>query len=501
MGQSQKARADRPSSVTKSGTLAEAGKTKHALPVGDEPVETKSRYTTTHDLSKGIRSRPVLQSAIRERILIANMVLSASVSPSKRDLVDVDGDGLLMISVADAKEITAFARAAATNLPTAERHSPLPKYANEPAEDLRAMLAWAALSSGDEAYGAAQTMLLHLKFLASAARADSCPVNHGKGDDWCASTFALAFIAWYDLTNLLTPDLRRLAGGLYPVGSAAIRLGSLRPTRTVIEAVSDELGTVLRNAVYLGRRTPFDPDREDLMKKAQRKQAFGWGREYERLLKHETHGAIRSRVGIRSWEDAVTMMSKEWKAMTPDQASYAWQRLRCEGVDFGELEVLLSREAQAVLSQTEPVAGGSKDLMLPATVSRRKMGMSREEANERAKEILRKDKSFGDRNIKEWAAAIGCATGTVANLPLWRACIERRRRNKSASRPKAVSLSKGLEASLERRGKVGSRIANSPQDEELENLIADQNADERRDTQMSADGLPRRWTPRENKRV
>jgi hypothetical protein len=74
--------------------------------------------------------------------------------------------------------------------------------------------------------------------------------------------------------------------------------------------------------------------------------------------------------------------------------------------------------------------------------------MSRDEANRRARELMDKDTDFRDKGQREWAAAIGCSDGLVADLPTWRAVMEetgRSRKTQAANaseRPKAVSLTR-----------------------------------------------------------
>jgi hypothetical protein len=117
-------------------------------------------------------------------------------------------------------------------------------------------------SPADQAFGAARAFVEHLATLAYHAR--HFQPRPDKPDAWQdpAMTYAMAFVAWFDLSHLLTPAVRTEARRVYPPGSPAIRLGKAKPTPTVIEAVADELGVYFRNTVYAGRRHPLEPDRE-----------------------------------------------------------------------------------------------------------------------------------------------------------------------------------------------------------------------------------------------
>lgn len=100
-----------------------------------------------------------------------------------------------------------------------------------------------------------------------------------------------------------------------------------------------------------------------------------------------------------------------------------------------------------------------------------KRKMSKEEANERAIQLTEADPSFLDKSLREWAAAIDCSEGLVVKLRLWKETMKRTGRGKRgrARVPKAVSLTRGLEATFE-----GSK-GDAP--DELERLIEEQRAD------------------------
>jgi hypothetical protein len=95
--------------------------------------------------------------------------------------------------------------------------------------------------------------------------------------------------------------------------------------------------------------------------------------------------------------------------------------------------------------------------------------MTRQAANAKAMELAKADPSFVQRSLREWADAIGCSEGLVANLPFWRETMKQTGRGKEGSvpAPKAISLTSNLEAVTGEGGR----------DEQLKSLIAEQEAD------------------------
>lgn len=130
---------------------------------------------------------------------------------------------------------------------------------------------------------------------------------------------------------------------------------------------------------------------------------------------------------------------------------------------------------------------------LTGKIPRRKMTQG--EANEAAKELIREDKGFAMKQAREWAAAIGCSLGIVNKLPIWKACMEQRRKAAPPKAPKAVSLTTRLENIIDSRGKMGRNVAMTNGDGELEKLIREQQGDFE-PSPMDPSERPFRPTPR-----
>lgn len=269
-------------------------------------------------------------------------------------------------------------------------------------------------SPADQAFGAARKFVEHLATLADWARRfdrnaplyppgtygeifghDETELADGSPRvplDWDAQAFnfAEAFIAWYDLTHLLTPAVRTEARRVYPPGAAAIKLGAGKgsapvvptmpanvvslltafrrveldatPYPTVIEAVADGLGVYFRNAVYAGRRHPLEPDTERVTNEAKARatarqvaqgkpaEPMGWGADLDELREKETRAVVRERLGIKTYGDGQDLMMREWKAQDRARGESALWVLRCDPINFPDLRMQLIREAEAVIA-------------------------------------------------------------------------------------------------------------------------------------------------------
>lgn len=144
-------------------------------------------------------------------------------------------------------------------------------------------------------------------------------------------TFALAFIAQHDLSNLLTGEVRAAARRAYRPGAASIKLGRLPAKPSVIEAIADELGVFFRNLFYQSKPTPIDSK------------------------------------GVRSSNAALTLMADEWIHQDPRLVGSKLRFLRCDAIDFDNLKVQLDRETRGILPPSADVAEGRLDELISLT--------------------------------------------------------------------------------------------------------------------------------------
>lgn len=107
--------------------------------------------------------------------------------------------------------------------------------------------------------------------------------------------------------------------------------------------------------------------------------------------------------------------------------------------------------------------------------------ISRTEANIRAREYLAKKPNATARDLAE---GLGCSLGLVAKLPAWKAVVGERKAGRKPKTPRAFSLTKKVETSIG----VGE------QDEVLNTLIREQEADGKSDG--SIDPFTERSKPR-----
>jgi hypothetical protein len=242
----------------------------------------------------------------------------------------------------------------------------------------------------EDAFGKARAFVEHLAMVAQQAR-EYRPTSD-KPDVWqdVAFNFAEAFMAWEDLSHLLTPLVCTEARRVYSPGTPSIRLGVSKeaapfvptlpasavdvlaayrrvtlgatPYPTVIEAVADELGIYFRNVVYTGRRHPLEPDLDRLSGEAKARatarqvaqgkpaEPMGWRAILNELRARETRAVVRRRLGIVTNWDVLERMMLEWKAQDRERAESALFQLRCDPINFPELRMQLMREAEAVIA-------------------------------------------------------------------------------------------------------------------------------------------------------
>jgi hypothetical protein len=230
-----------------------------------------------------------------------------------------------------------------------------------------------AKSDVESVYGAALEFVSNLGHLSTAARSSKSRGYGSAGDmqgkkgppanrphDWVhlGHPFAFAFIAWFDLTHLLTPHVRRFVRHAYGATDGPVRVGNCKPGMSVIEIVDDPIGVQFRNGVYGGRSHPLEPDVAAKVQQAIRRSQSvgsrgGWKEHFERLMKSETRRTVRGRLGITTWADGVEFMRKEWLSLSTTQVEHALSMWRFESIEFDDLIPRLKREADCVLALIE----------------------------------------------------------------------------------------------------------------------------------------------------
>lgn len=250
-------------------------------------------------------------------------------------------------------------------------HPTLPRLPAKPergVDRLTLLRAWCEGCAVAEAYAAASQFLEHWKTLSpSKARPPASPAAKPRWPRH-SGTYAMGFVAWFDLTHLLTDRVRNAARSVYSADAPAIRIDALNPKQSLIEAIVDEMGIVYRNALYAGRRHPFEPDVERITQLAKDTQPLGYGEIFEQLMNAETRQAIRDRLGVKTTTDAIMLIAADWNAQTPKRGEAAMQALECRSVDFDDLIVRLAREGKgAVAEWSAPVGKGRASLPLVAT--------------------------------------------------------------------------------------------------------------------------------------
>lgn len=235
----------------------------------------------------------------------------------------------------------------------------LPRLPTKPArgvERLSELRAWCDRCAVAEAYAAASAFVHDLGALAfhtRARRERDIPERVWKK---LGGTYATAFIAWVDMMSLMTPDVRDAARGTRGLDWPVVRIGKCRPSASVLEAVADELGTAFRNALYLDRQHPLEPDVGKIAAVAKAEKPMGYGDLFQSLLKKETNTVIRARLGIQTWGDALLLMVAEWEGQSPERVPAVFSVLRFGEVDFDELEICLAREARVATTGSQPIA-------------------------------------------------------------------------------------------------------------------------------------------------
>lgn len=326
-------------------------------------------------------------------------------------------------------------------------------------------------SPTEQAYGAAASFIRSLSTLAGhARRLETC---RSSSDDWrrYAFTYAHGFTAWFDLTCLLTPAVRDAARRVYPPGSPSIKLGKTRARPTVIEAVADELGVYFRNVLYQDRRCPLDPNCEKVAEEAKAQatarqvaqgkpaEPFGWGDDFDELMKDETRAAVRERLGINTLGDAWVLMAREWESQNPERADAKLGMLRCGSIDFEDLQTQLDREARAVLAlETDPepatiavpadtlvkLEAALATLLVDPRAEKKHASPGRRPKRTDADKVRDEGKiaahlvQHPDTTRDEIAETTGIAAAHVSNSIVWKAHKVRQKEARKANRARAV---------------------------------------------------------------
>ncbi|MCW5768677.1 MAG: hypothetical protein KIT19_08320 [Phycisphaeraceae bacterium] len=174
----------------------------------------------------------------------------------------------------------------------------------------------------DAAYGAMMEFIDRAAALASMAR-NPTP----SGESAAGMNYGMAMVAWIDLRTVLTGSVRTVARACYAAGAPPIRLGRLRPSPSVIEAVADELGVVVRNAVYQDRPHPLDGEPS------------------------ESSREVRDRLGVRTPLDGWILFQADWDALTPEKRAFALAMLKCSSIDHDDLRIMAMREAECAIRE------------------------------------------------------------------------------------------------------------------------------------------------------
>ena len=127
----------------------------------------------------------------------------------------------------------------------------------------------------------------------------------------------------------------------------------------------------------------------------------------------------------------------------------------------------ISASSVPVPPQPAPVAAGTNQSAAPKG-ERTPKRMVQDEANAKAMKLAKADTRFAKApTVRRWAKAIGCSTGLVVKLPFWLECQKRLGKSNRSAKPKSVSLTDGVTATL------------GQNDPELERLIGEQKTDDK----------------------
>jgi hypothetical protein len=125
-----------------------------------------------------------------------------------------------------------------------------------------------------------------------------------------------------------------------------------------------------------------------------------------------------------------------------------------------EIWALVKWRAEGLRYLPDPYLTADHSQPVDEPVSHPREEWTRERANARAMELVKAKKLSVKSSQREWAAAIGCSVGLVGELPLWIETMQRtgRGRKDQVAQPKAVTLSKKVEATVGEDGDVLKRL-------------------------------------------
>ncbi|MCW5769157.1 MAG: hypothetical protein KIT19_10770 [Phycisphaeraceae bacterium] len=293
------------------------------------------------------------------------------------------------------------------------------------------------------AYEVASALIRHLHTLAYHSRQYDSALD--KADEWrnLAPTFAAAFIARHDLRKVLTDEVRSTVGAVYGPGTDPIKLGRLPAMPSLLEAVSDGLGIVLRNTIYLDQRDPIE--------------SFGPER----------------------WLDAFELLISAWRRLPAETARTAIGVYRLTPIDFNDLTVRLERERRAAVDLVER---SERDQQESSHVRNKKPRVKKDRGEVKARLLLKEEEGGVFPGYTSLESELGCARSTIHaaihESPRLLAWMEKSQR---PSVPRVESLSEVVSdrTSDERAEDPREYLPDEDIDAEMNRLIQEANPSER----------------------
>lgn len=206
----------------------------------------------------------------------------------------------------------------------------------------------------EPAFAAALTFVGHLQKLTDLAKDYSPASPIAAPNPSLGLEYAGAFLAWLDLSYLLTQRVR-VRARLIHEGSPVIRLSPQSDAaESVIAAVERDLGGAIRLIRYPDQDCPFvvsaEQAFEDLLLQRARRDPPEEVHldEYYKLPEVETRDQVRNRLGLSTRADEFCFLVKEWIGMDAVRSQQALAAIRGFPFDLKEIAVLLTREGDAV---------------------------------------------------------------------------------------------------------------------------------------------------------